>query len=61
MRILDQENVFAIDHPLLFGAVIDVVQKLKKLDGAGEDKARLKEVGEAFLKRRVPSKKKESS
>lgn len=60
IRILDQEQAFAIDPPLLFGTVIDSIQKLKKLDGSSADKTRIKEVGEVFLKRRVPSKKEKS-
>ena len=66
MRILDQENAFAMNPPLLFGAIIDALQKIKTgeattptndalpLNKVSEDKKRLTEIGEGFLKKRVP-------
>lgn len=55
MAILDQEQAFAMDPPLLFGAIIEAVQQLKKLGDASDEKSRLKRVGEAFLRKRPPS------
>lgn len=51
MWILDQEQAFAIDSPLLLGAILQAVQQLKKLDAASPEKAHITQLGEAFLKR----------
>lgn len=54
MLILDQEQAFAIEPPLLFGSILDAIQKIKKLDNATfvDEKSRLQNLGENFLKRR---------
>lgn len=61
MRILDQEEVFAMDPPILFGALIDAIKKIKTLDPTSDEKARLKARGEDFLAGRVNASRKDQT
>lgn len=57
IHILDQEQAFAIDPPLLLGAIVNAIRKVHTINASTEkthlnEKTKLTELGHTYLKQR---------